>query len=164
MTLTDYAALLASFLSAAAVGFAILSAVYARWSARAAQRANELAQHNERLMIFKGLHAFNMAIQKQGVAFSDADIGKFSEYVTLSEFYFSPSLYKSMDDIVSSAGAIVNQHIVWRGLCEAKNPTAQKVRKKLGEEFIALVAQCNKVEADIKSNLRLEPNLPSWLI
>jgi len=38
------------------------SALYARWAGKAAQRANEIAIHNERLRIYKGLLKFRAVL------------------------------------------------------------------------------------------------------
>ena len=87
-------------IAALALCASIGSAVYLRWSGIAAQRANEMALHNERLKIYKGLQVFNTTVVTRGGGFPDEAILSYSDHAHLSEFNYPEAGYISLTAIV----------------------------------------------------------------
>ncbi len=82
------------YISIIACGGAILSALYARWSAKHAERANEIALHNERLKIYRGFLDFKFELKQRPTDFSITSLVDFENHVRLAEFYFDSGLYR----------------------------------------------------------------------
>jgi hypothetical protein len=157
MDLTDLGAACAFLIS-------ILAAAYARWAGKAAQRANEIALHNQRLTIYKGLQAFHMALLAGGVAFQEDAIWRFSDHANLSEFYFPAKQYKVLQELVDDANAVKTSHILWESIKDVDVANAMSARIKLYEEFRALTVKCKTADADIRDRLRLDRTGPSRLV
>ncbi len=93
-------------------GGALLAALYARWSATAAQRANEIALHNERLKIFRGFLDCRAEITAHGDDFSKTMVHNLYSHVQLTEFYFDTTLYqefRALFDIVFEIDGLRSQ-------------------------------------------------------
>lgn len=68
---------------------AVLAALYARWSARAAQRANQIALHNPRVDIYLELRKFENCFKGFLAYPTEDDLQRFYEKaVVMSELYF----------------------------------------------------------------------------
>lgn len=90
------------FVSIIAASIAILAALYARWSARASERANEIAIHTERLRIFKTIRHFQHEIESDGLDYPDAAHVQLIQGAELAEFYFGLNLAKALAKLVVS--------------------------------------------------------------
>lgn len=157
MTWSDLVALLAAFV-------AILSALYSRWSAKAAQRANEIAIHNEKLRIYRGLLDFRAALITRGPGFPDEVLWQFADVALLSEFYFSEGAHKEFAELVNDANKIKALHDVWRHNRESKQGDAQKTAKSMNELHRNTRDRCEALAKSLKPALRLEVGTPRWLI
>lgn len=62
---------MADYISYIAILVSILATLYARWAGKAAQRANEIALHNEKLKIFQRFQEFHMSLVQSGAGFHE---------------------------------------------------------------------------------------------
>jgi hypothetical protein len=106
----------------------VASAAYARWAGRAAQRANEIAIHNERLRIYKGLLEFRAMLTTRGPSFPDDELWKFGDLVLLSEFYFSKAAHEAMQGLSKDGNEIKARYEHWQATREARSDTTSAVQ------------------------------------
>jgi hypothetical protein len=157
VNLSDLIASLAAFV-------AILSALYSRWSAKAAQRANEIAIHNERLRIYRGLLDFRAVLTTKGAGFPDEALWQFVDIALLSEFYFSDEAYKEFADLRDDANKIKALHDSWCHERESGQGDASKTAKAMNELHRKTRNRCDALAESLKPALRLEVGKPCWLI
>ena len=143
-----------NFIAALALCVSAGSAVYARWSGQAAQRANEIAIHNERLRIYKGLLAFRATLTTKGVNFPDEALWEFADLVLLSEFYFSQSAHKAMQKLLDDGNQIKARHDHWQHARDSGGDTAAAIAA-IHELHRATRDQCGVVLAMLKPDLLL---------
>ena len=155
----DNSDLFAAFALCASVG----SAVYARWSGKAAQQANEIAIHNERLRIYKGILSFRATLTTRGPGFADEVLWEFSDLVLLSEFYFSDRVHKSMQKLLEDGNQIKARYEHWQDTKETRNNSEAAV-KAMNELHRATRDQCGAVADMLKPALRLGAKMPTWLV
>jgi len=145
METSDWIALLSAFA-------AILAAIYARYSVHEARRANEIATHNEKLKVFKGILNLRAKLSAHGVNIKEYELFSFYEYVQLSEFYFNKQIHKKVKEYFDCAWEIVKL----RGLSEAAEPERKNERIQEAHEMLN---QCRKkvdaLENILKEYLRL---------
>jgi hypothetical protein len=70
-----------------------LSALYARHAVKEAKHSNEIAIHNERLRIFKGILELRGDLLRRGVNIKEHDLFGYYKYVQLSEFYYNNMIH-----------------------------------------------------------------------
>ena len=92
---------------------ALLSAVYARWQARAAQHANEISLHEGRLSIYRGVGRFRVHITSRGTGILEEEVWKLAETVELSEFYFPSEIHKRLDEVFKNALRLLTLNDEW---------------------------------------------------
>jgi hypothetical protein len=153
----DPIALLALFVSGGA-------ALYARWSAQATQRANEIAIHNERLSIYKGLQLFHMTLVTRGVGFPEEAIWHFSDHANLSEFYYSQSEYDQLKAIVDAAVALKGIHDEWTRQREEGDARASSTARAMNAGFRAVRDLCKAADEKLRARLRLDLSTPNRFI
>jgi hypothetical protein len=90
-----------------------LSALYARHAAKEAMRSNEIAIHNERLRIFKGILELRGELSRHGVNIKEHDLFGYYENVQLSEFYYNETIHKKIKEYFDIAWEVVKQHDLW---------------------------------------------------
>lgn len=144
MGMSEWIALLSAFV-------AILSALYARHSVQQARRANEIALHNEKLKIFKGILDLRAKLSANGVNIKEYELFSFYEYVQLSEFYFNKRIYEGVKDYFDCAWEVVKLRGLWE---TAEEEGKKKEMVQRTHEMLRLSRE--KVEA-------LEPMLKEHL-
>jgi hypothetical protein len=153
----DPIALLALFVSGGAV-------LYARWSAQATQRANEIAIHNERLTIYKGLQLFHMTLVTRGVGFPEEAIWHFSDHANLSEFYYSQGEHDQLKAIVDAAVALKGTHDEWTRQREEGDSHASDTARAMNVDFRAVRDLCKAADEKLRARLRLDQSTPNRFI
>jgi len=154
---------LSDFMTALALCVSAGSAVYARWAGKAAQRANEIAIHNERLRIYKGLLEFRAVLTTRGPGFPDDELWKFGDLVLLSEFYFSKAAHEEMQKLLEDGNQIKARYEHWQSTKESRGDTVTAVRV-MNDLHRTTRDRCGIVADILKPDLLLHANTPSWLI
>lgn len=80
-----------------AAGVAVLSALYAKWQASAADKSNEIALHGDRLKIYDVVLYFYAKLTADGVGIPSSTVWEFRHIADLSEFYFDPPIHAALD-------------------------------------------------------------------
>lgn len=151
------------FFAALALCASAASAIYARWAGKAAERANEIAMHNERLKIYKGLLEFRAVLATRGPGFPDEELWKFWDFVLLSEFYFSKKAHIAMKKLADDGNQIKAQYDLWHGMRESSGGLNLS-RQTLDALHRSTRDECGAVADLLKSDLLLYANKPTWLI
>lgn len=136
-----------------------IAALYARWAAIAAQRANEIAIHNERLKIYKAIWNHHATLATRGPHYPEDALWVFHDAVQLSEFYFGTSEYEALKGILGDSFEILNLSGLWditksqgeekySSLVEKTNMLHRKTRDR-----------CAEVAVLLKPKLRIGNNL-----
>lgn len=147
-----------------AVVVAVLSAMYSRWSAMAAQRANEIATHNERLRIYRGLLNFRMTLTTRRASFPDEALWEFADFVLLSEFYFSERAHNEFQKLLDEGNQIKAMHEVWQHNRKTGQGDAARARTTTKEMLRKTKDRCGELIDMLKPDLRLEASKPGWLV
>jgi hypothetical protein len=134
---------------------AALSAVYARWQARAAKRANEIALHENRLGVYKGLVRFRAHISAWGTGIKQEEVGAFGEVAELGEFYFSPELGKRLEAIFEDALKLLSSHEEWQQAQQFDVEKARAMVKPMHALMRATRDECYKISNELKVHLRV---------
>lgn len=146
MQMSDWIALLSAFV-------AILSALYARYSVQQAHRANEIALHNEKLKVFKGILDLRAKLSANGVDIKEYELFSFYEYVQLSEFYFNKRIYEKVKDYFDCAWEIVKLRGLWESAdVEGKR---QEMVQKTHEMLRQSREKVESLEPLLKEHLRI---------
>lgn len=83
-----------------AILVASLAALYARWSAKAAERSNQIALHDPRVEIYLELRKFENCFRGFLSYPTDDDLDMFYEKaVVMSELYFEPAISTSFNEM-----------------------------------------------------------------
>jgi len=134
---------------------AALSALYARWQAVAAGRANEIALHENRLAVYKGLARFRAHISARGVTIKEEEVWRFSEVVELSEFYFPSTIYPRLNKIFEDALKLLSMNDEWEEARRSNAGQANSIVKMRHELMRAIRDECYKITDEIKRHLRV---------
>jgi hypothetical protein len=144
------------WVSAIAALVSVVAAVYARWQAKAAERQNEIALHNERLRLYHATLHFGSTLAGKGPRISDEDAWKFRESAELAEFYFDEPLYKKLSVIFDDALQLLTKNDQWGEAKEAGDSTAaSKLNKERYSLAQALRDQCFVTADSMKPKLRV---------
>ena len=139
------------------------SALYARWAGKAAQRANEIAIHNERLRIYKGLLEFRSILTTRGPSFPDDEMWKFADLVLLSEFYFSKAAHEAMQKLLDDGNQTKARYELWQSMKDSCGDIATATRA-MNDLHCATRDRCGAVADMLKPDLLLHANKPSWIV
>lgn len=134
---------------------AMLSALYARWQAAAAGRANEIALHENRLKIYKGLSRFRAHIITRGSKLNEEEIWQFSEIVELSEFYFSADIHTHLNTVLEQAMELLWLNDEWEDAKQNSPEHAKNLVSKRHELMKTTRNECCKIREVIKQHLRV---------
>ncbi|MEQ8183157.1 hypothetical protein [Marinobacter salarius] len=104
---------MSDFIAGVALAIALLSAVYVRHSVKAAEHANQIAIHHERLKIYKALVSLVSALSARGVAIGKDDVWAFYEPATLSKFYFKPDLATALLKVFDDSVTLISKKAEW---------------------------------------------------
>lgn len=145
----------ATVVAVGAAFVAALSALYARWQAMAAGRANEISLHENRLAVYKGLARFRVHITAVGVGLKEEEVWRFAEIAELSEFYFPPKIHPRMNGVFEQALKLMSLNDEWN---EAKQSDPGRVRNLVTErhELMRCIRdECYKITDELKRHLRV---------
>lgn len=157
ISLTDGIAGLALLVSLLACISASKSANHAESSAESAIIANRLAQHNERLAIYKSLQKFNFELLTKGNTLQDSALWQFSDAVNISEFYYPQTEAKALEEIANVANRYLAMRDHWKAKQEnGEFPEAQAALKELNAQSKALREKCAACDGSLRQHLRLE--------
>ncbi len=157
ISLTDGIAGLALFVSLLAAISASKSANHAESSAESAIIANRLAQHNERLNIYKSLQKFHLELLTKGDTLLDASLWPFNDAANISEFYYPQAVASSLVDIADAANKYLAMRDYWRHKKEdGELAAAREALKSLHEQGAALRQKCTDCDEALREHLRLE--------
>lgn len=135
---------------------AVLSALYARWQARAAERQNEIALHNERLRLYHATLHFGSTLAGKGPRIDDGDAWRFRESAELAEFYFSEAVHKKLSVIFDDALQLLSKNDQW---AEAKSTGDAGAATALNNERYRLARairdECFSAAGSMKAKLRV---------
>jgi hypothetical protein len=132
-----------------------LSALYARWQAQTAKRANEIALHENRLSIYKGLVRFRTHISALGTSIKEEEVWKFGEVAELGEFYFPSELGKRLEAIFEGALKLLSTHEQWQETQQFEGEKARAMVKPMHELMRSTRDECYKVSNELKAYLRV---------
>lgn len=105
---------LSDLIALGSVVVAILAALYARWSALAAQRTNEIAIHNERLKVYRSVLDFGATVAARGPSILEEHVWRFNEAVQLSEFYFDAKIHEALEGVFNDALDLLSKNDQWQ--------------------------------------------------
>jgi hypothetical protein len=147
---------LATVISVLAAVIALLSAVYARWQVNAANHANEIALHKDRVNVYNGLRSFTTHISSTGVDITCDEIWKFLEVVDSGEFYFSEKIASRLNAIFVNSHKLLGLNEEWKVIeKEHGRGEAKKYNEPRNALMIAIRDECDSTQKEIKSYLRI---------
>lgn len=158
LTLTDGLAGLALFISLLSVVSAGKSASHAESSAASAILANHLAQHNERLALYKSLQKFHFELQIRAHQLPDAVLWAFSDAAKISEFYFPEDVAQRLVNISDKANKYLAMCELWRDYCAGGVSEANSARVALEsaqEQGRVLRSKCEECDDAMRVHLRM---------
>ena len=141
-----------------ALGAAFVSgsaALYARWQANAAKRANEIALHDRRLIVYNGLGRFRVQVTWHGPRLKDEEVWKFYEAVESSEFYFPPQVQPRLNLLFEQAMKLLTLNDDWRNARENDPANAPSLVKPKYDLIRELRDECQRVTDELKPYLRV---------
>ena len=134
---------------------ACLSALYARWQAGAAKRANEIALHESRMNVYKGIGRFRVHITARGTSITEEEVWRLAEIAELSEFYYPPEVHLKLDEVFKDAMRLLALNDEW----ENRKRDDPSSAKSLVEPRHALVRkardECQAITEIVKTHLRV---------
>jgi len=134
---------------------ALLAAVYAKAAVTAAERANEIALHSEKLKTYKGIVSIQSLLRGKGTHFPEYDFWSKYEYVELTEFYFN----KALSDRVHEYFNLGREARASADLWEEAHARGDNERKEAVAKTWDLFNRCielgDEVVEELKKELRL---------
>jgi hypothetical protein len=134
---------------------AALSAVYARWQANAAKRANEIALHDRRLSVYNGLGRFRVQVTGHGPSLKEDEVWKFYEAVESSEFYFPSQVQPRLNHLFEEALKLLTLNDEWRHARDTEPARAPSLVKSRYDLVRELREECQRVTNELKPYLRV---------
>ena len=127
---------------------------YAKASADAASRANEIAIHGERLKVFHGMLELRTRLTAHGTKLSDRRLFELHDHFVLCEFYFPERIHKLATKFFETAREM-NGHEM---LIEATENHDQRSRKvhQAHDALKQARGLADELEEAMKAYLRLE--------
>jgi hypothetical protein len=159
LSLTDGIAGLALLVSVLSAVSASNSANSSERSADSAALANHLAQHNERLTIYKSLQKFNFELHSKGNTLPDEALWSFFDAANISEFYYPQRVSKDLLDIADAANRYLAMRDLWKSYREppADLDKARAALVSLNEQGAVLRKMCKECDESLRAFLRMEP-------
>lgn len=158
METSTFTSVLSLLLSVGACVFSERSASSAESSAASADRANQIAQHKDRLDIYKAVQKFHLEVLTKGPRFPDTVIWPFADVANLSEFYYPRALYTELQAIYELALNTVNMSEDE----QADRAAGQRARAndkavRLREMYKELRTRLKATDGSLRAQLRQEP-------
>lgn len=145
----------ATLIAVGAAFVAALSALYARWQALAAGHANEIALHENRLTVYKGLVRFRAHISAHGTSIKEEEVCRFAEAAELSEFYFPPHIHPRLDAIFEQAMKLLSLNDEWEQAKQYDQDKANGLVKQRHELMRGTRDECYQITNELKPHLRV---------
>jgi len=142
-----------------AIGAAIIACIsilFAYKSSTAANHANEIAKHNDRLLIYKALLRFRGVLVAKGENFSEESFWKFDDAVQLSEFFYKESSFKALEEIRENASQVQNNIILYEITKEQGKEKYNDLREKTRNLCRKTRDQCTVASELLKKELKLD--------
>lgn len=144
-----------SLISLCSAFAAILAALYARWQATAAKKANDISLHENRLKVYSGLSRFRVHITGQGTNLKEEEVWRFAEIVELSEFYFSENISVRMNSVFDRSLKLLSLNDEWNMAKEFDHSTAKPLVQPRHDLMREIRDDCYKIADDMKGVLRV---------
>lgn len=127
-------------------------------AAASARRANVIAQHKDRLDIYKAVQKFHMEVLTRGSRFPDAAIWPFADAANLSEFYFPRAIYLELQAISTLALNTVNlSEEEGDARAQGDRAIANDKTVRLREMYKQLRTMLKAADDNLRGQLRQEP-------
>lgn len=147
--------LVATSIAVVSAIIALVAAVYSRWQARAARRANEISLQSERLALYRETVNFAAVLTGKGPRIAEADVWRFKETAEVVEFYFSHQVHCRLIKTFDCALKLLMTNDEWE---EAKLENGTNVQE-LNDQRYALAksiqSECFSVAESMKEKLRV---------
>lgn len=144
---------MATVLAIGSAFIAALAAFYARWQAMAAARANEIAIHESRLNVYRGLARFRVHITAHGTNIKEEEVWRFAEIAELSEFYFPPGIHPRLNKIFQDALKLLSLNDQWEDARRRNDEQAKVLVKERHELMKAMRDECYDITGELKPYL-----------
>lgn len=145
----------AATLSVISALIALLAAVYARGQATAAMRANRIALHQDRLIVYKGVCRFTAHITASGRSLKEEEVWRFAEVLDLSTFYFTPVITRRLETVFKDALKFLNMRDEWTHSKECGNPEASSMVKPMHEQMRATRDEAAAIVEELRKQMHL---------
>ena len=146
---------MSELVSIVAALLAVLAALYARWQAKASERQNEIALHNERLRLYHATLHFGATLAGKGPDIADGDAWKFKESAELTEFYFNDTIYQRLNTVFNDALKLLSKNAQWEEAKRAGDPEAKTLNGERYKLAQAIRDECFSAADAMKSKLRV---------
>jgi len=144
-----------SLISLCSAFAAILAALYARWQAVAAKKANEISLHENRLKVYSGLSRFRVHITGQGTNIKEEEVWRIAEMAELSEFYFSENIAARMNSIFDRSLKLLSLNDEWKEAKEVDFSAAKPLVQPRHDLMREIRDDCYTITDDMKRVLRV---------
>lgn len=144
-----------SLISLCSAFAAILAALYARWQAVAAKKANEISLHENRLKVYSGLSRFRVHMTGQGTNIKEEEVWRIAEMAELSEFYFSENIAAQMNSIFDRSLKLLSLNDDWKEAKEVDFSAAKPLVQLRHDLMREIRDDCHTITDDMKRVLRV---------
>lgn len=134
---------------------ACLAAVYAKATVKAAERANEIELHSEKLKTYKGIVGIQSLLRAKGIHFSEYDFWIKYEYVELTEFYFNKALAQRVAEYFDLGKKVVATRGLWEEAKERGEEERKAAVQRTWNHFNKCIELGDAVIEGLKTELRL---------
>jgi hypothetical protein len=132
-----------------------LAAIYARWQANAAKRANEISLHESRLKVYNRLSRFRVHLTGSGPSLKEEEVWTFFEAVEASEFYYPAYIQPRLQYVFDEAMKLLTLNDEWRHACQIEPTQAPSLVKPRYDLSLELRDECQRITDEIKPYLRI---------
>jgi hypothetical protein len=146
---------LGALVAVGAAFVATLSALYARWQARAAKRANEIALHDHRMDVYSALVRFRVHLTGNGANIKEEEVWRFGGAMDASEFYFPLHIHPRMLYVFNESFRLMSLNEEWRTARETEPERAPGLVKPKFDLSRELRDECERIANELKPYLRV---------
>ncbi len=143
-----------NLISLGALFISCLAVVYAKATVRAANKANEIALHSEKLKTYKGILGIQSLLRAKGVHFPEYDFWSKYEYVELTEFYFSKALSAKVHEYFNLGRDVSVSRGLWEEARDRGDDERKAAVRKTWNQFNKCIELGDKVVEELKKELR----------
>ncbi|MCF6256043.1 MAG: hypothetical protein L3J98_02725 [Gammaproteobacteria bacterium] len=139
-----------------AIGAAIIACISVLFAYKSSTAANEIAKHNDRLLIYKALLRFRGVLVAKGENFSEESFWKFDDAVQLSEFFYKESSFKALVEIRENSFQVQNNIILYEITKKQGKEKYNNLREKTRNLCRKTRDQCTVASELLKKELKLD--------